>query len=242
MKVTKTNLHSYRNEQWFQFYTEFNRLTGIYTNLGLDEQLALFRSLYDKADEALEIIRKSDKTELISDVDLKRDHTFRGFSGSVKALANHFDQGKQEAVRQLQIVLKHYGVVNSLPHDEETAAIHNLLQDLKTTYSPQIALLGLGEWVEELEKDNNAFQVLVADRNTEEATRCSLRMIEVRKETDALYRQIIERLEALIVINGEATYTPFVNELNNLIKHNNNTLASRQGRGVAKKDEPKKEE
>jgi hypothetical protein len=234
MKITRTDFHLYRNEQWFQFFTEFKRLTGIYKNLNIEELLIVFLVLYGKADEALEIIRKSAKTELINEADSKRDHTFRGFAGMVISFLNHFDPKKQQAAVQLEIVLNHYGNVNVLPKDEETAAIHNLLQDVKITYAAQIGLLGLNEWVEELEKDNLTFQALTADRNTEEAMRSSLRMIEVRRECDAVYRQIVERIEALILLNGEAQYADFVNELNNLVRHYNNTIAARKGRGASK--------
>jgi hypothetical protein len=230
MKITRTDFHLYRNEQWFQFFTEFKRLAALYPKLNIDELLVLFLIVYDKADVALEIIRRSDKTELIGEADRKRDHTFRGFADSVKSNLNHFNPEKRQAAVQLEIVLEHYGNVNRLPNDEETAAIYNLLQDVKTTHAPQVALLGLGEWVVELEQDNLSFQTLTEDRNTEEAMRSSLRMIEVRREGDAIYRQIVERLEALMVINGDESYTDFVHELNNLIKHYNNILASRKGR------------
>jgi hypothetical protein len=60
--------------------------------------------------------------------------------------------------------------------------------------------------------------------------------IEVRRECEAVYRQIVERIEALILLNGEALYADFVNELNNLIRRNNNILAARKGRGAASKE------
>ncbi|MDR3195151.1 MAG: DUF6261 family protein [Tannerella sp.] len=230
MKITRTDFHLYRNEQWFQFYTEFKRLAEIYPDLNIGELLTLFLVVYDKADVALEILRRSDKTELIGGADGKRDHTFRGFADAVKSYLNHFNPEKRQAGVQLEIVFNHYGNVNRLPNDEETAAIYNLLQDVKTTHAPQIELLGLGEWVEELERDNLIFQALTEERNAEEATRSSLRMIEVRREGDAIYHQIVERLEALMVVNGDEAYTGFVHELNNLIKHYNNILASRKGR------------
>jgi hypothetical protein len=226
----------YHGEQWFQFFTEFKRLAEYYKNLGIDEEILLFLILYTKADVALEVIRKSDKTKLIDAANKKRDNTFRGLSGAVKALLNHFNEEKRYAAVQLQIVFDHYGNVTRLPNDEQTASIYNMLQELKGSYAAQVYLLGLNEWVEELEKDNNTFQALVAERNSEESSRSNIRLSEVRKECDALYRKIVERLEALMLIYGDEPYSAFVVEWNNVIKHYNNIIAARKGRASTKKD------
>ncbi|MDR3246531.1 MAG: DUF6261 family protein [Prevotellaceae bacterium] len=240
-KIVRATLHSYHGEQWFQFFTELKRLLAFYKSLGIDEEVALFLILYDKADIALEIIRKSDKTELIDIAGAKRDIIFRGLSDAVKSLLRHFNEDVKHAAVQLQIVFDHYGNVARLPNDEETASIYNMLQELKGPYAAQINTLRLNEWVEELEKNNTTFQLLVAERNSEESMRSSLRMKEIRKEGDALYRKMVERLEALMLIYGEEPYAAFVDEWNNVVKHYNNIIAARKGRASTKKDSPETE-
>jgi hypothetical protein len=52
-------------------------------------------------------------------------------------------------------------------------------------------------------------------------------MKAVRRQTDGVYAEVVERVNAAIVLNGEKLYAPFVNELNAFIKHYNNILAQR---------------
>jgi len=90
-------------------------------------------------------------------------------------------------------------------------------------------LLGLVDWVNELERRNDAFVALQASRNSEEANRSELRMKKVRLEVDPAYRKIVERINALIIVNGEAPYAEFVKEVNARIGRAQDVIAQRKG-------------
>ena len=72
----------------------------------------------------------------------------------------------------------------------------------------------------------------------EEAAKSELKVKATRAEVDKVVRQIIERIEALIVIEGEANYIEFVRRLNLIFERYANTLAQRQG--IAKAEAEKK--
>ena len=63
------------------------------------------------------------------------------------------------------------------------------------------------------------------NRYSTEAAKTILRMKQERVKTDAIYRQITERINALIVVEGEAAYAGFVNELNKRIEGYDNTIS-----------------
>jgi hypothetical protein len=220
MKVIRLNCHNFRNEEWFQFFTEFRDLVNKYSPETLDiaALFILFLTLYGDADTALEVIRKSMETALMDKADQKRDHTFRGFIDAVKSALNHFDPEKQKAANELVILLEHFGNLAEKAPNEETASIYNFLQELRGAYAPKVATLGLADWITELDANNQAYEELVKKRNVEVTSRTNLRMVEVRKKTQDVYRSIIERIEALIVVNGESQYADFVIELNGYIK------------------------
>jgi hypothetical protein len=50
-----------------------------------------------------------------------------------------------------------------------------------------------------------------------------------RAEVDDACRAITERIEALIIVNGEEAYAPFVKDLNQRVERYNNTVARRKG-------------
>jgi len=69
------------------------------------------------------------------------------------------------------------------------------------------------------------FDDLKNNRYSTEAAKTILRMKQERVKTDAIYRQITERINALIVVEGEAAYAGFVNELNKRIEGYDNTIS-----------------
>jgi len=242
MKIQKIHLINLRNEEHYQFQTDFKGLVDRYTPaaLGIEVAYAVYLVLYGDEGTALDMIRKSAVTEKITEADLLRDFTFRGLRDAIKAAGNHFNPSVKEAAARLQVALNHYGNITLKPYDEETAAIAALIADLRTTYAPDATLTGINDWINELQTNNTAFDTLKKERYTEEAGKTQLRMKEVRTEIDATFRTITERINALIIVNGEATYAEFVNELNQRIENYQNLLAQRQGRN-AKKDDDEKE-
>jgi hypothetical protein len=238
MKISFVRIHSFRNEEWFQFMTEFKFLVEKYSaaTLNITALFATFVVCYNNTDIALEIVRKSIDTALMKTADKKRDRSYRGLVDVIRAFLNHSDPYKRECAQKLSVLVDHYGNLSQKAPNEETAGINNLLQDMAGQYGAQISQLNLGEWMNQLSVDNAAYEALVRDRNTETSARSKLKAKECRTQTDAVYAQIVERIDSAIVINGAANYTLFVNELNAFIKRYNDVLAERKGISASKRD------
>jgi hypothetical protein len=233
MKIIKVDFKRFRNEEWFQLFTEFRDLVLKYNPdaLNISELWITFLILYTDADTALEIIRKSADTVLMLEADHVRDCTFRGFVDAVKSALNHFDPQKREAARLLMILLDHFGNLARKAPNEETAGIYNLMQELNGAYADNVRILSLEDWTRQLATDNEAYEVLVKDRNIEVAQRSKLRMKEIRNEMQDVYAKIVERIEATITLNGEVPpFAEFVNELNAFLKRYADVLAQRKGK------------
>ena len=239
MKCNRFVVDKLRNEEWFQFYTEFKALVEQYTAaaLNIDALFSVFVTLYAAADEALEIIRKSATTAQIADADVNRDGTFRGFSNAVKSMLDHFDTLKRDAAKRVQIVINTYGNMARRSYDDQTASTYNFLQEMTGKYAADIALLGLGDWITQLDADNKEFDSLMKNRYDETSERTNLRLQPIRLETDRNYRDTLDRLDALTLINGAIPpHSTFINELNSRTLRYENILAQRQGRAAAKRN------
>ena len=234
MKINEFGLSSLHNEEHFQFHTDFKGLadTANPATLNIQVGYAAYLPVYANEAVALDVIRKSANTDDIAQADTLRDTTFRGLSDAVKSAGNHFNPAIKQAAARTQVVLGHYGNVATKSYNEETAAINSLLTDLNTSCAADIAALGLSDWVAELQANNDAFVNLMNIRYTEESGKTMLQMKQVRTQIDAAYRAITERINALIVINGEAGYTNFVKELNQRIESYSVILAQRKGRNA----------
>ena len=232
MQILKANLGNYRNEEHFQFQTEFKGLVEKYTpeTLNIEMVWAAYVSSYEKERSALDVIRRSPLTGDISEGDQERDALSTGLAYTVKGATNHFDPVKKEAAGRVMVVLEHYSGINRKSYDEQTAALSSLVEDLTNNYAADISILGLEEWVTELQSANDAFVALMHERYTEEAGKPQYNMKTARTEVDDAYRVITERIDALMIVNGERGYAGFADELNERVERYNNTVARRKGR------------
>ena len=219
MKIEKINLLHLRNDEHFQFHTEFRDLV---TSLGaaalkIKPQFDAYLSLYDTEDEALKKIVKSEFTAKIHEADKARDDIWIGIEEMVAAAHRHFSPTVRDAAARLQIVLDTYGNVAKKSLDEETSAVYNILQDFQGKYAPDVTTIGIAQWVAELKTRNDALEALVKERDSEEASKTHVVMKDARKAVDMAYKQICEIINVYMVLEGETAYGVFAKTLNEVI-------------------------
>jgi hypothetical protein len=235
MEIQKFDLHSQRNAAHYQFQTDFNSTIIKYTPqaLGIVDDYAAYTPLFEDEGVALVAITKSATTENIETADKNRDFVFRGIADKVTNSLNHFDPVVREAAKRVKVIFDTYGNLAPKPNDEESGLITKLIADVRTKVPRDISNMSLVDWIAELERQNNVFIALEADRNSEEAKRSDLRMKQVRVVVDAAYNKIVKRINALIIVNGEAPYVEFVKELNARIGRAQDAIAQSKAHPVA---------
>jgi hypothetical protein len=240
MKINSIEFPRFRNDEHFQFGTEFRDLVNRFGAQALkcEARFNLFLDSYAKEDEALKKIRKSAITDDIREADSRRDRIFSGLASANKTALKHFMPDVQQAAKRLKVLFDTYGNLAKKPLNEQTSGVYNLLQDLRgDVYAGDAATAGLTAWIKELETANAAFDNLVKGRYEEAFNRTDLVLREVRLELDERYRSIIALITALVEIEGETDYADFIRVLNLIIDKYNNILAARIGRNKVGKDD-----
>jgi hypothetical protein len=239
MKTSKINLKDLRNEEHFQFQTEFKQLIEKFgsNKLEIQHEFDSYLPLFKLEEDALQVIRKSADTELLQQADYDRDVIFRGFADAVKSATNHFNKEKRDAANRIEIVLNQYGNIARKPYDEETAAIYKLVQEARGKYEKDIKSLSHTDWVDELEIRNQAFDTLMKNRYSETANKNEVKMKLAREEVDASFRSICVKIDALVLVKGMNGFDAFVRELNSRVDKYKNTIAQRKGRAAKDDDE-----
>ena len=153
MKIEKIKISRLRNEEFFQFHSEFKKLINREgaKNLKIETQFNAYLAGFDNMDESLKKISKSALTEKIVEADRARDEIWYGLLDMHRAASRHFDTKVRDAAENLKILLDTYGgsklAVKSF--DAQTAAITNILQEFKGKYSEYVKNAALEQWVEE---------------------------------------------------------------------------------------------
>ncbi|MDR1865667.1 MAG: DUF6261 family protein [Bacteroidales bacterium] len=244
MKIIRFDLKHLRNEEHFQLMSDFKKLAeavGV-SALYIDRFFAAFVVLLDKENLALEVIRKSELTAGITEADERRDNVYRGFLILLESYLHSPRSEKVEAARHLRIVTDHYGDFRNKPYNEETASITNFVQEVYERCAADLDTLNAGEWISELSAANQTFDELMNRRFDRAAEREYVSLRETRNEIDKIYAQMVEFIDASVILNGGEAHTGFVNRLNERVQYYKSTLAQRKGRSAAKKTENKKPE
>jgi hypothetical protein len=152
----------------------------------------------------------------------------------------------------------------------ESASIANLLQDLRGRYAADVALLGLGSWVTDLEDADREFNDTYGHRIDESIDKPKRDIRALRAQINKLYYLIIGILSAKLTLDGldgdvvvdpkdldtgaheDGDTTPpylrgnvnynAVIALNELIRKYNNMIAQHEGRNSSKHEDDEDDE
>ncbi|MDR2882799.1 MAG: DUF6261 family protein [Alistipes sp.] len=248
MKIKRIHLISLHNDEYWQFITRLAdhiKASGA-AAIKIEALHTRFVELYGQLDAAYKKIVKSALSADIDAADRARDEVFRGMKDVVASALRHFKPEVKQAARRVKIVLDGYGDVTALGKSAQTAAVTNLLGDLADTkHANDCAMLDLIPWIGELDKRNIAVERLMETRFDEATARTDLSMREVRLAMDALYGQIVFRVESLQEVLGTepgAPWRAFIEVMNTIVEYTDNIVAQRRGRLAAEKAEKEQAE
>jgi hypothetical protein len=219
MKINNLSLLLLRNDAHFQFFADFRDLVteeGAAT-LKIAAQFDALMALYQREDEALKKINKSEFTAKIQEADKARDEMFAGMSELARIHLKHYDEAVRESAGRLKILFDTYKKIDKKNLIEQTAAVTNMMQELNGRYAPDVAAVDIGGWVAQLGTRNAALNALIKERFDETAARTDIVLKDARAQVDKQYKIIVERINALVIVEGPEVYESFIRRLNVII-------------------------
>jgi hypothetical protein len=225
-KILVIYLHAFRNEEHCEFLIVTRDLIVKYPAVQtlVSTLYGPYVILIDKEEDLINLMLKSDYTKRIAGGDHHIDRTLTGMRGITVAGLHHFDPVTVEAAQSLLNRLDAFGRIARKSYEEETLDVNLLISDLQSDeYASKAAILGLTPWIQELRTAETAFEQLLEQRNAETARKPQGRIRDVRREADAVYHRIVDRINAAATLeDGAVTYDAFIAELNARITYFNN--------------------
>jgi len=240
-KLKRVRAQRMRHFRHFQYFTVEKMLLGKYPAIAekIAAQLAAFEARLADEDIALKVVAASYLSGQIKVCDRSRDELWRRLVTLVKLELKSKNAAKRTAAERAMLLVKTYGNAQlaSLPYDEQSAALTNVVQDMKTILSADMGALGLTELVLELEAANGEFIALWAERIAEDVGKTKLKVPECRTATEAAHDAIMRRLEALIEIEGEEGYAALIDQHNRVVDKYTAAMAGTGSRPAADEGE-----
>lgn len=175
---------------------------------------------------ALNNEKANEETKELRDLDLERDSAIIGLTMVIKGNTYHANPAKRKAAQLLELFLDSQGSkISRLNYAAETTVLSKIVAAFtnEAKYSDAIALLGLQDWVVDLDTANTAFDAKYQVRNTSISVNTNIPAFGVVKtDTIPLYVELAELIESrykTAKADGlpTAPYQNLINELNTLI-------------------------
>jgi len=232
MLINGIRLLALRNSEFLQFNKDVLEIVRLNDPAALKVPLQ-YKALQDIT-ETIDALFKTEKgsatTQVIIDLDLRRDKAIIGLAAIINGYTYHFDEGVSAAAGKLQFNLANYGAsIARENYQSETAIISNVIADW--TNKPELAAavqqLQLGDWIAELTVANNEFNKVYISRTQEFAAASPDTIFEKRQEATQLYYNLRDMLNAWFTITqGAAPFNKATQECNALIDQYNKLVAT----------------
>lgn len=188
-------------------------------------------------DDALKDSASVPSSTLAAEAEQGRDGAWRGLNNYVKAMTAYPEGTVAAEALAAKALIDKYGDPTDKPQTEESGILHNLIQDLENGKEGAFPNLQVDVWVTDLKNKNQRFLDFSKMRTEEEAAR----QVGIVKEKILLvneaYRKLIDTVNAMVLLNGEAKFASFIDQMNILIDRQKTVLKARATNSAKKSDE-----
>ena len=209
------------------------------TDSVLETKVNEFTTAVDAFDDALKASATNPATATATATDDARDASWRGGNNYLTAMCAYPDAEIAAYAAEAKSLFDKYGDPTKLAQTEESGVLHNLLQDLEALDSSKRTALNLDVWITDLKTKENAFLAAAAQRTEADATRQVGIVKETRTAAETAYRSLVDTVNALAMINGDAEYATFIDHVNAMIERQKAISKARVTRAKKKEDEEK---
>lgn len=193
----------------------------------LNASLDGFNGAVDGFDTALKESASIPSAATAAEADTERDSAWRGASAYVRAMTAHPAEATRTMALEAKSLFDKYGDPTNKAQTEESGVLHNLIQDLQALPAEKRTALALDVWIVDLDTKEKAFLDAAQQRTSEEADRVVGIVKQSRQKADEAYDRLVETVNALVLLEGEADYATFIEHVNVLIDRQKTVLKTR---------------
>lgn len=236
-QINEFNIARLHNQEDYNFLTRVRDLATTLLTLETDKAMVdSFTAAVSAYDAALKQSDKNSYTAALNEADAKADKRWSAAYAYCKAMMEHPVGSVSAVAVKVVDIFRKYGVLSTMGMDEEYGRYSNLIQDLLALSDEEVTALSLAEWIEAMDSAVAQVQALRTDKTKEDSTRQVGIVKDTRTAADASYKSLVQRVNALVIVNGEAPYTDFIDRVNVMIADAQALLASRETKAAKKRE------
>jgi hypothetical protein len=205
--------------------------------LGVKEQADTYRAACDELNLTVDVFSASELSPESTRRDTRRDRAYSALKAYVKVYLNDDDEKKSAAAERIIAVIRNeereLGNPLLLGLAKETTTLSSLLRNLEPLKADLEQIEATGR-LQNLKDANQAFIDLQFERYIKKSEKHSGDVKAARSVADAAYKNIIARINAQILLNGDEGFASYAKAQNALIERYRLIVAQRRGRAGTK--------
>lgn len=191
-----------------QFYTDFHAAAVRY-------------------DQVFNPARRSLDTEDLKALDDARDDSLGAYHEAVLGLQRNPNEAKKQAARLLNLNYDTYKPERGQEYMKETELVSQMTTSIRGSQelSAAILLLGLDDYLDDLEQRNQAFAQLMKSRTASTEGYAKGAVAEARAALEQKYQLLRQMLNVAAIYEGDTQYRDFLLAVNAVVEHYRQILA-----------------
>ena len=182
-------------------------------------ELTALQTALKAEDDALALSKANLLSKEIKAIDAERDKHYKALRKAIKFFLSHPDAELVKAAQRLEQLLKDYNIDPKMQLDRETGLLLNLIGDLETKSAADVTALALTPVVQAMKQANDKLREVTRARANDRAVQIVGQLKQAQHASDEAYRTLIQKVNALAVVEGEADYADFISKMNEQVKH-----------------------
>ena len=182
-------------------------------------ELTALQTALKAEDDALALSKANLLSGEIKTLDTERDKHYKALRKAITFFLNHPDAELVKAAQRLERLLKDYNIDPKMQLDRETGLLLNLISDLETKSAADVTALALTPVVQAMKQANDKLREVTRARANDRAVQIVGQLKQAQHASDEAYRTLVQKVNALAVVEGEADYADFISKMNEQVKH-----------------------
>ena len=182
-------------------------------------ELTALQTALKAEDDALALSKANLLSGEIKTLDTERDKHYKALRKAIKFFLSHPDAELVKAAQRLERLLKDYNIDPKMQLDRETGLLLNLISDLETKSAADVTALALTPVVQAMKQANDKLREVTRARANDRAVQIVGQLKQAQHASAEAYRTLIQKVNALAVVESEADYADFISKMNEQVKH-----------------------
>lgn len=182
-------------------------------------ELTALQTALKAEDDALALSKANLLSKEIKAIDAERDKHYKALRKAITFFLNHPDAQLVKAAERLEQLLKDYNINPAMQLDRETGLLLNLISDLETKSAADVTALALTPVVQAMKQANDKLREVTRARANDRAVQIVGQLRQAQHASDEAYHTLVQKVNALAVVEGEADYADFISKMNEQVKH-----------------------